>query len=139
MTTLTPSTLDEKLHDLCAVIAADEEVVTARQHAEAFLADEAAVGLYRRLMQTQHDLSHRQQAGETISNADINAFSLLRDQAQANPLIQEFNDAQETLQGVANLVNGFVTKTLETGRVPTQEEVFGAQNGGCGSGCGCHS
>ena len=60
------------------------------------------------------------------------------DQAEANPLVKHFNDAQETLQGIANMVNGFVTKTLEKGRVPTQEEVFGASSGSCGTGCGCH-
>jgi len=138
MSTLTQSTLEEKLQDLCAAIASDEEVAAARVQAEAFLADESAVGLYRRFMQTQHELHHKQHAGEKISDSDINAFSLLRDQAEANPLIQSFNDAQETLQGIANMVNGFVTKTLEKGRVPTQEEVFGSQGGGCGAGCGCH-
>ena len=138
MTTLTPTTLEEKLQDLCAAIAADAEVASARLQAEAFLADESAVGLYRRLMQTQHELHHKQHGGEKISDADINAFSLLRDQAEANPLIQQFTEAQQTLQGIATMVNGFVTKTLEKGRVPTDEEVFGNQGGGCGSGCGCH-
>lgn len=138
MTTLTTSELEEKLNDLCAAIAADSEVASARLQAEAFLADESSVALYRRLMQTQQELHHKQHSGETISDAEINAFSLLRDQAEANPLVQSFNEAQETLQGIANLVNGFVTKTLEKGRVPTQEEVFGNQGGSCGSGCGCH-
>jgi cell fate (sporulation/competence/biofilm development) regulator YlbF (YheA/YmcA/DUF963 family) len=138
MSTLTTSALEEKLHALCAAIVADEEVSAARDHAEAFLADESAVALYRRLMQSQHELGHKQQAGERISESEINAFSLLRDQAEANPLIQNFNEAQETLQGIANLVNGFVTKTLEKGRIPSQEEVFGNQGGGCGTGCGCH-
>jgi len=138
MTTLTTSELEEKLNDLCGAIAADAEVATARLHAEAFLADESAVGLYRRMAQTQQELQHKQHSGEKISEADINAFSLLRDQAEANPLIQQFNEAQETLQGIANLVHGFVTKTLEKGRVPTQEEVLGSGGGSCGTGCGCH-
>ncbi len=138
MSVLALSPLEEKLQDLCAAIVADEEVVSARLHAEAFLADEGAVGLYRRLMQSQQELHHKQHGGERISDAEIEAFSQLRDQAEANPLIQNFNEAQETLQGIATLVNGFITKTLEKGRVPTQEEVFANQSGGCGSGCGCH-
>lgn len=138
MTTLTTSALEEKLNDLCAAIVADEEVAAARLQAEAFLADESAVSLYRRLMQTQQELHQKQHSGEKITDPEINAFSLLRDQAEANPLIQSFSEAQETLQGIATLVNGFVTKTLEKGRIPTQEEVFGSQGGGCGSGCGCH-
>ncbi|MFN0125927.1 MAG: YlbF family regulator [Verrucomicrobiales bacterium] len=139
MTTLTVSTLEEKLHDLCEAIVADEEVAAARLHAEAFLADTDAVALYRRLMQSQNELHHKQHSGEKISDPEIHAFSQLRDQAEANPLIQNFNEAQETLQGIANLVNGFVTKTLEKGRIPTEEEVIGSSSsGGCGSGCGCH-
>lgn len=138
MSTLTTSELEERLNDLCAAIAADEEVSNARAQAEAFLADESAVSLYRRMAQTQQELHHKQHGGEKITNAEINAFTLLRDQAEANPLVKQFNDAQETLQGIANMVNGFVTKTLEKGRVPTQEEVFGASSGSCGTGCGCH-
>jgi cell fate (sporulation/competence/biofilm development) regulator YlbF (YheA/YmcA/DUF963 family) len=90
------------------------------------------------MAQTQQELHHKQHGGEKITDAEINAFTLLRDQAEANPLVKQFNDAQETLQGIANMVNGFVTKTLEKGRVPTQEEVFGASSGSCGTGCGCH-
>ena len=59
-----------------------------------------------------------------------------RFQADAHEGIQAFVAAQDVLQQVANHVNGFVTKTLEKGSVPTAEEVFGA--GGCGEGCGCH-
>jgi len=138
MSTLTTSALEEKLHHLCAAIAADEEVTAARSQAEAFLADESAVSLYRRLAQTQQELHHKQHAGEKITETEIHAFSQLRDQAENHPLVSQFNQAQQTLQGVANKINGFVTKTLEKGRVPTEEEVFGSSEGGCGTGCGCH-
>ena len=70
-------------------------------------------------------------------DAEIAAFAALRRDAEANPLVRSFAEAQELLQGVADLVNGFVGKTLQTGRVPTHDEVF-AKQGGCGSGCGCH-
>jgi hypothetical protein len=47
-----------------------------------------------------------------------------------------FLNAQEVLSGVAEAVNAFVSKTLESGRVPSAEEMV--KKGGCGEGCGCH-
>lgn len=142
MQLLAESTIEEKLNDLCAAIASDAEVTAAREQAEAFLADEDAVALYREVAQTQHGLHHKKHAGEAISQAEIQAFTDLRNRADAHPLVRQFSEAQETLQGIANLVNGFVTKTLEKGRVPTQEEVFSSEGGCCGGGgggggCGC--
>lgn len=141
MQLLAESTIEEKLNDLCAAIASDAEVTAAREQAEAFLADEDAVALYREVAQTQHALHHKKHAGETITQGEIQTFTALRNQADAHPLVRQFSEAQETLQGIANLVNGFVTKTLEKGRVPTQEEVFSAESGCCGGGggggCGC--
>ena len=137
MPTMTTSAIEEKLQDLCAAIASDEEVLAARKQAEVFLANESAVTLYRQMAQAEQELHHKQHRGEKIADSEIAAFAALRAKAEANTLITRFSESQEVLQGVANLVNGFVTKTLEKGRVPTEEEVFGNQ-GGCGSGCGCH-
>jgi cell fate (sporulation/competence/biofilm development) regulator YlbF (YheA/YmcA/DUF963 family) len=130
-----PTSIEESLETLCAAIVADEEVRTAREQAEAFLADEAAVGLYREMMtlgNRLHDLHH---SGGEVDDAEVEKFEGLRSRVDGHKGIQAFQEAQQVLQGVANLVNGFVTKTLERGRVPTAEEVNG---GGCGSGCGCH-
>jgi cell fate (sporulation/competence/biofilm development) regulator YlbF (YheA/YmcA/DUF963 family) len=138
MPTTTISAIEDKLHDLCTAIASDGEVLAAREQAEAFLADQTAVALYRQLAQSEQALHQKQHGGAKISESEIAAFTSLRTKADANDLVRSFSEAQETLQGIANLVNGFVSKTLEKGRVPTQEEVFGNQGGGCGSGCGCH-
>jgi cell fate (sporulation/competence/biofilm development) regulator YlbF (YheA/YmcA/DUF963 family) len=51
--------------------------------------------------------------------------------------IQAFHAAQDRLQEVVELVNGFVTKTLERGVVPSKDEVVN-RGGSCGEGCGCH-
>ena len=42
----------------------------------------------------------------------------------------------KVLSGVAEAVNAFVGKSLESGRVPSPEEMV--KKGGCGEGCGCH-
>ena len=43
------ATIETKIQELCEAIVADEEVRVAREHAEAFLADEDAVSLYRQM------------------------------------------------------------------------------------------
>ena len=131
------SSIEQKLHDLCEAIAADAEVREAREQAEAFLADADAVALYREMARANHEFEERHHSGERISDAEASRFATLRQQAESNELIRNFIGAQGVLQTVADTVNGFVTKTLEKGRIPTHDEVF-AKSGGCGSGCGCH-
>ena len=132
-----PTTLiDTKLNELCAAIAADADILSARDHAETFLADEQAVALYREVLNLGRDFESRQHQGEEIEEADLTRFETLQAQADEHPAIRAFANAQEKLQSVLQTVNGFVAKTLESGAVPTHEQVFGG--GSCGSGCGCH-
>ncbi len=134
MSSLTPA-IEQSLMALCQAIATEPNVRAAREQAEAFLADDAAVSLYRDVMNMGRTLEHRHRNGETISNSDVDAFEDLRDQADSHAGIKAFNEAQDVLQTVANAVNTYVTKTLEKGRVPTADEM---SSGGCGAGCGCH-
>jgi cell fate (sporulation/competence/biofilm development) regulator YlbF (YheA/YmcA/DUF963 family) len=125
------------IESLCAVIAADPEVQSARQAAEAFLADDQAVALYREVMNLGRSLEQRHRSGAELEAEDLSRFQNLQDQADQHEGIQNFMAAQDALQAVANTVNGFITKTLEKGSVPALDEVMG---GGCcgGGGCGCH-
>lgn len=134
--TLTPS-IEETLKALCEAIAAEPSVRTARDQAEAFLADDQAVSLYRDVMNMGRTLEHRHRSGETITADEVNTFEDLREKADSHEGIQSFNAAQEVLQAIASTVNTYVTKTLEKGRMPATEEL---SSGGCcgGGGCGCH-
>ena len=136
MNALVLPAIEAKLNDLCSAIAANPEVLSARERAEAFLADENAVGLYREVIMMGRSLEQRERENSEITNSEVRSYEELQGKADAHDGIREFSEAQQVLQGVANLVNGFVSKTLEKGRVPTTEEVFGG--GGCGEGCGCH-
>lgn len=136
MTATATPTIEEHLQNLCEAIAADEEVKAARANAETFLADEEAVNLYREVATTSHDLERRHRSGEIISDEEVGAYEDLQEKADSHPGIQSFQEAQQVLQRIANMVNKHVTKTLEKGRVPTADEM--ASSGGCGSGCGCH-
>jgi cell fate (sporulation/competence/biofilm development) regulator YlbF (YheA/YmcA/DUF963 family) len=129
-------TVEFRLTELCAAIASDPAIRSARDQAEAFLADEAAVGLYREMMTLGNQLQQLHRAGEQLDDAEVERFEDLRTRGGSHPGIQAFHGAQDTLQGVANAVNSFITKTLEKGAVPTPDEIY--QSGSCGEGCGCH-
>ena len=135
MTATLANSIERSLQALCETIAADPGVLTAREQAEAFLADEDAVSLYRDVMNLGRSLEQRHRSGETITTDEVGAFEVMQEKADANSLIRAFADAQETLQTVATTVNAYVTKTLEKGRVPAAAEM---SSGGCGEGCGCH-
>ena len=137
MTAAFAPAIASQIEALCAAIAADPAVKGARDQAEVFLADEQAVALYRDVMTMGRSLEQRHRSGQGLDAAEVSKFQELQDKADAHDGIQAFVSAQDVLQEVANRVNGFVTKTLEKGRVPSEEEVF-PQGGGCGEGCGCH-
>ena len=136
MTAALSPAIASHIEALCAAIAADAEVQSARQKAETFLADEPAVALYRDVMNLGRTLEQRHRGGQKLDSEEISKFQDMQDQADSHEGIQAFVAAQDVLQEVATQVNGFVAKTLEKGSVPTPEEVFG--KGGCGEGCGCH-
>ena len=76
-------------------------------------------------------------SGVELDEAEIGRFQELQAKADADEDIAAFVTAQDVLQNMANMVNSFVTKTLEKGRVPLPEEM--SSGGSCGEGCGCHS
>ena len=131
-----PETIESRLTELCNAIATSPEIRAARDTAESFLADDAAVSLLREVMTLGNHLQQLHQSGAELDDEDVERFEELRARSSGHPGIQAFHDAKDTLQNIANAVNGFVSRTLEKGSVPTAEEVFGSR--GCGEGCGCH-
>ena len=95
------ATIEAKLKELCTAIAQDAELQTARQQAEAFLADEEAVDLYRDLMSRSRDMQHRQRNGEDIHDEDVQQLVELKHAADNHSAIQSCHSAQDTLQRVA--------------------------------------
>lgn len=128
--------IQSKIVELCEALVADSEVKNARVQAEAFLADEKAVSLYREMASLGRALHQKQHHDEEPTAEEVSRFNALQDRCEASPVITGFLGAQETLSGVAEAVNAFVGKSLESGRVPSPEEMV--KKGGCGEGCGCH-
>lgn len=128
--------IQSKIIELCEALVADGAVKDARQQAEAFLADEQAVSLYREMANLGRSLHQKQHRDEEPTDDEITRFNALQDKCESSPVITGFLGAQEILSGVAEAVNAFVGKSLESGRVPSAEEMVKKES--CGAGCGCH-
>jgi len=128
------TTVTLKTRELCQAILDEPSLRTARASIDTFMADDRAKTQYESLMGKGQALQQKQHGGQQLSAEEIAAFEKERDALMANPVAVAFMKAQEDLHHVHECVNKHVTKTLELGRVPTEEDM---EEGGCGSGCGC--
>lgn len=128
--------IQSKIIELCEALVTDADVQSARDKAETFLADDSAMSLYREMAALGRSLHQKQHQDEEPTSEEISRFNTLQDRCEENPVIAGFLGAQQTLSGVAEAVNAFVAKALESGRVPAPEDLV--KKGGCGEGCGCH-
>ena len=69
-----------------------------------------------------------------LTAEEISAFEKDRDNLMQNPVARGFLDAQEQFHQVQKSVNQLVSKTLELGHLPTEEDL---ESGECGHDCGC--
>ncbi len=128
------SAINAKTRELCETILNDPDYLGLRRKIDTFLADDRAKGLYRNLAEKGEHLNHKQQQGVQLSPAEIADYEKDRDAVVANPVAAGFIEAQQEMHHVQESVNQLISKTLELGRVPTEEDL----GGGCGHGCGCH-
>lgn len=127
--------LTKKIEDLCQTILNQPEVQSLRKNIEAFNADAAAQKQYEALAERGEYLQHKQQQGAQLTEAEIKEFETHREAFFSNPVAKGFVDAQEQMHKVQEKVTRYVHKTLESGRVPSPEDM---ESGSCGHGCGCH-
>jgi cell fate (sporulation/competence/biofilm development) regulator YlbF (YheA/YmcA/DUF963 family) len=98
------------------------------------MSDEQTRAQYEGLMTKGQALQQKQQLSQTLSGEEIADFEQHRDALLNNPVARGFLDAQEEMHQVQQSVHHFVSKTLELGRMPTEDEL---EAGSCGHGCGC--
>lgn len=130
------TTVTLKTKELCQAILDEPSLRTARASIDSFMADDQTKTQYENLMSKGQALQQKQHGGQQLTDSEIKAFEKERDVLMANPVAVAFMKAQEELHHINESVNKHVTKTLELGRVPTEEDM--AEGGSCGSGCGCH-
>ncbi len=128
-------TVIQKTRELCQTLLDQPAMVAIRQRIDAFMGDESTRNQYEGLVNKGQALQEKQQHSMPLSGEEVADFEQHRDALLKNPVARGFLDAQEELHQVQHSIQRYVSKTLELGRMPTEEEVHG---GGCGGGgCGC--
>jgi cell fate (sporulation/competence/biofilm development) regulator YlbF (YheA/YmcA/DUF963 family) len=128
----------QKTRELCQTILDQPNMQSIRQRIDAFMGDEATRSLYDNLVSKGQELQQKQQMSQQLSSEEIADFEQHREQLLSNPVARGFLDAQEELHEVKHSVHQFLNKTLELGRLPTEDDL--CQGGGCGGhghGGGC--
>ena len=133
-TTIEETPVMQKTRELCQTILGQPNMQSIRQRIDAFMGDEQTRTQYDELVNKGQALQQKQQMALALSSEEIADFEQQRDSLMRNPVARGFLDAQEELHQVQESVHQYVNKTLELGRLPTEEEM---QGGSCGHGCGC--
>lgn len=135
MQTATENAVLEKTRELCQTILEQPEFQGMRRDVESFMSNSEAKAQYEKLADKGEYLHHKQHQGVSLTQDEVNEYETLRTTFMANPVARSFLDAQEKMQEVQQTVGQYVSKTLELGRVPNEQDMDSGE--GCGHGCGC--
>ncbi len=125
-----------KTRELCQAILEEPRMQAARQRIDAFMGDRQAREQYDALVSKGQALQEKQHQSQPLSGAEISDFESHREALLNNPVARDFLDAQEEVHEVQHSIQKYVSKTLELGRLPSEEDLNGG--GCCGDhGCGC--
>ena len=130
-----PTKIEQKTQELCQAILEELETAGVRKRIDAFLANADARGQYETLMSKGQALQEKQHNGQALDTLEISAFEKDRDALLKNSVTTGFLDAQEQMHDLQHGIQKRVAKTIELGRLPTEDEL---SEGSCGHGCGCH-
>ena len=126
----------EKTKELCQTILEQEQFRALRHDIDSFLGDQQAQEQYHLVIDKREYLGHLQEQGIELTDEQFQEFETERDALIANPVAKKYLDAQQSLGKMQDAVVSYVTKTIELGRLPTDDELR-PQGGCCGGGCGC--
>lgn len=133
-TTTEETPVIQKTRELCQTILDQPTMQSIRRRIDTFMADEKTRNQYDGLVNKGQALQQKQQLSTPLTGEEIADFEQHREVLLQNPVARDFLDAQEELHQVQQSVHQYVNKTLELGRLPTEQELSGD---GCGHGCGC--
>src|SRR5436853_7463170 len=115
----------QKTKELCQAIVEQPNMQSIRQRIDAFMADEKTRGQYDGLMTKGQALQQKQQMSMSVTPEEVADFEQHRENLLGNSVARGFLDAQEELHQVQESIHQYVSKTLELGRVPSDEEMNG--------------
>src|SRR5258708_3918479 len=130
-TTIEETSVTQKTRELCQAILEQPNMQSIRQRIDAFMADEKTRGQYDGLMTKGQALQQKQQMSVPLTGEEVADFEQDRDALMTNPVARGFMDAQEEMHHTQESIQQYVPKTLELGRLPTEDEM---SEGSCGHG-----
>ncbi len=122
----------EKTLELCETIVRQPEFPLLQRDIQAFLADDVAKQLYQTVVEKGEYLHHKQHQGNGLTDEEISEYEDHRQALLRNETARRFLDAQESMRAMRETVTKYVNKTMEIGRVPTEDDF-----NSCGHGCSC--
>ena len=133
--TIEETLINQKTRELCQTLLDEPGMKALRQRIDNFMADETTRAQYDGLMAKGQALQQKQQMATPLTGEEISDFEQHRDSLLKNPVARDFIDAQQELHQVQESIHKHVSKTIELGRLPSEDELC---SGGCGDhGCGC--
>ena len=112
----------EKTRELCTTILAQPNMGTIRKSIDSFMADNKSREQYEKLMAKGQELHEKQHRSLPLSGEEIGDFEKQREAVLNNPVARGFLDAQQALHELQAAVTQQITKTLELGRLPKEED-----------------
>jgi cell fate (sporulation/competence/biofilm development) regulator YlbF (YheA/YmcA/DUF963 family) len=136
MQTMTEETaITQKTKELCQAILDQPELQAVRRRIDEFMENGKSKGQYDELVAKGNALQEKQRNALPLTDEEIGDFERHRDGVLKDPVTRGFLEAQEELKAIQDSIRNYVSKTIELGRLPTEDEVSEC---GCGHGCGCH-
>ena len=133
--TIEETLIAQKTRELCQAILDEPSIKAVRQRIDTFMADGKTREEYDGLVAKGQALQEKQQRSVPLTGEEISDFERHRDTLLKNPVASGFLDAQQELHQVQESIQKYVNKTIELGRLPSEEEL---SEGCCGhEGCGC--
>ncbi|MCX6892262.1 MAG: YlbF family regulator [Verrucomicrobiota bacterium] len=133
--TVEETALTRKTREFCQAILDEPSVQAIRQRIDSFMANDEARAQYDSLVAKGQALQQKQQMSQALTSEEIADFEQHRDSLLANPVAREFLDAQQEMHQVRESIQKQVNKTIELGRLPSEEDL---SSGCCGDhSCGC--
>ncbi len=133
-TTAEDSLVLQKTRELCQAILEQPGFVTLRKQMDTFFSDAPTQNHYQQVVAKGEKLQQKQQMGLALTDDEVRDFESDRDALVSNPVARAYLEAQQQMHHLEHSVGKYVAKTLELGRLPTEQEMAD----GCGGGCSCH-
>ena len=134
--TIEETPITRKTRELCQAILDEPSIRAVRERIDTFMADEKTRAQYDGLVAKGQALQQKQQMSTPLTGEEISDFEQHRDSLLKNPVAREFLDAQQELHEVRECIHKYVNKTLELGRMPSEEELTDSCCSSDGCGCG---